>query len=228
MDKIFNNLTILYVEDEENIRESLTSSLQIMFNYVYSTKNAEEALKIYNSKHIDIILNDIGLPGINGIDFVKKIRETNKEIPIILLTAYTDTDILLEAVKLKLVSYLTKPITLDTLLKALKDAQNELFQKNSNTLKITNNIIYNINKKILSQNGTNLHLTASEDKLLNIFIENKKRTLSIQEIKELLWDDSYYTTDTAFKSLLNKLRKKIGTDTIKNISGIGYYLILAK
>jgi len=228
MDKIFNNLTILYIEDEKNIRETLTSSLQIMFNSVFATENAEDALEIYTHKHIDIILSDIGLPGMDGINFVKIIRETNKEIPIILLTAYTDTDILLEAIKLKLISYLTKPITLDTLLKALKDAQNELPKKSIDTLIITNNIKYDIKKKILSKNGNNLHLTHSEDKLLNIFIDNRTRTLSIIEIKELLWDDSYYTTDTAFKSLLNKLRKKIGTNTIKNISGVGYYLVLSK
>jgi len=218
----FNNLTLLYVEDEINIRNNLTESLTIIFKNVFSVENAELALEIYKTKHIDIILSDIGLPGMSGIDFVKIIRKDNKTIPIILLTAYTQTDILLEAVKLKLVSYLTKPITLDSLLKTLLDAKNEI--SNSNIFKINNNIKYNIDKKILLKDDEDLHITASEDRLLNIFIENNNRTLSTEEIKNLLWDNSYYATDTAFKSLLNKLRKKIGVNKIKNISGIGYYL----
>ena len=230
MNDTFNNLTLLYVEDEINIRNNLTESLTIIFKNVFSVENAELALEIYKTKHIDIILSDIGLPGMSGIDFVKIIRKDNKTIPIILLTAYThilltaytQTDILLEAVKLKLVSYLTKPITLDSLLKTLLDAKNEI--SNSNIFKINNNIKYNIDKKILLKDDEDLHITASEDRLLNIFIENNNRTLSTEEIKNLLWDNSYYATDTAFKSLLNKLRKKIGVNKIKNISGIGYYL----
>jgi len=218
----FNNLTLLYVEDEINIRNNLTESLTIIFKNVFSVENAELALEIYKTKHIDIILSDIGLPDMSGIDFVKIIRKDNKTIPIILLTAYTQTDILLEAVKLKLVSYLTKPITLDSLLKTLLDAKNEI--SNSNIFEINNNIKYNIDKKILLKDDEDLHITASEDRLLNIFIENNNRTLSTEEIKNLLWDNSYYATDTAFKSLLNKLRKKIGVNKIKNISGIGYYL----
>lgn len=222
----FKNLTILYVEDENDIRENLSSTLKLMFDTVYSVQTAELGLKIYNEKHIDIILSDIGLPQMSGIDFIEIIREKNKNIPVILLTAYTQTDILLKAIKLKLVSYLTKPINLDTLTKALLDAKKEL-TANTTTTTITsfpNNIIYDSDKKLLSQNEKDLHITASEDKLLNILIENKLRTLSIDELKNMIWEDSYLATDSAFKSLLNKLRKKIGTNSIKNRSGLGYYL----
>ncbi len=221
----FHNLNILYIEDEINIRDNLTSTLQMIFKNVYSVENAELALDLYNSKDVDIILSDIGLPGMSGIDLVKIIRKDNKNIPIILLTAYTQTNILLEAIKLKLVNYLTKPITFDTLSNALLEAKNEILKSTPKVFEMANNIRYDINKKILSQNDKNLHITASEDKLLNIFIKNQKRTISTEELKNLIWDDSYYATDTAFKSLLNKLRKKIGANTIKNVSGIGYYLV---
>ncbi len=224
--KSCNGLNILYIEDENNIRNSLSSSLGIIFKNVYAVENAELALDIYNSKNIDIILSDIGLPGMNGIDLVKIIRKENKSIPIILLTAYTQKDILLEAVKLKLVNYLTKPVTFDTLTTALLQAQSELSKYIPNIFEMKNGIKYDIDKKMLFQDNKNLHITASEAKLLNIFIENKQRTISIEELKNLIWDDSYYATDSAFKSLLNKLRKKIGSNSIKNISGIGYHLVL--
>ncbi len=222
----FDNLNILYIEDEINIRDSLTSTLKIMFKNVYSTENAELALDLYNSKHIDIILSDIGLPGMSGIDLVKIVRKDNDNIPIILLTAYTQTNILIEAVKLKLINYLTKPVIFDTLINTLTEAANEISNSTPNIFEMTNNIKYDIDKKMLFQNDKDLHITASEDKLLNIFIDNQQRTLSAEELKRLIWDDSYYATDTALKSLLNKLRKKIGTNSIKNVSGIGYYLVI--
>ncbi len=225
LNTLFKNFTILYVEDENNIRDSLTSTLELIFKNVYSVENAELALEVYDSKDIDIILSDIGLPGMSGIDLVKSIRKNNSQIPIILLTAYTQMEVLLEAVKLKLVSYLTKPVTFDNLSSALIDAHQELKESSTKTFTIKNNIIYNIDKKMLFQDGKDLNITASEDKLLNIFINNKSRTIPIEEIKNLMWDDSYYATDAAFKSILNKLRKKIGADSIKNISGIGYYLV---
>ena len=68
-------------------------------------------------------------------------------------------------------------------------------------------------------------LTASETKLLNFLVKNKHRTVSMQEIKNEIWDDPYDATDTAFKSLLHKLRAKIGKNSIKNVSGIGYFLV---
>ncbi len=219
-------LTILYIEDEDAIRLNLEKTLQLLFGNVFSVVSAELALEVYNENDIDIILSDINLPNMSGIELVQIIRKENHHIPIILLTAYTETKILLQATKLKLVSYLTKPTNFDELYTAFNDAVDEIFGRGNHIIKLKNNIFYDIDKNQLFQDDKHILLTPSETKMLNIFIKNINRTIPIQELKNRLWDDPYDASESAFKSLLSKLRKKIGSDSIHNISGIGYNLVL--
>ena len=83
---------------------------------MYAVESADLALEIYNNNRIDIILSDINLPGMSGLEFTKIIREENRLIPIILLTAHTNTELLLEATRLRLIDYLTKPIDFEMLI----------------------------------------------------------------------------------------------------------------
>ncbi len=218
-------LTLLYVEDEDAIRENLSNVFSMIFKDILVASNAEDGLELYNNSHVDIILSDIGLPKMSGIDMVKIIRETNINIPIVLLTAYTDTKILIEAVKLNLIDYLVKPINFTELQNTFNKISTALENENHSVM-LSNILTYDMNKKVLLENDIDLHITASESKLLELFINNRHRSLSVEEIKNNVWDDCYGATDSAFKSLLNKLRKRIGTDMIVNNHGIGYHLVL--
>ncbi len=221
-------LTILYVEDDESISKHITETLLIIFKDVYSTNSAEDALLSYQTYKPDIILSDINLPKKSGIDFAKEIRTNNYRIPIILLTAYTDTDILLDAVKLNILTYLAKPIVFDKLFDSFKMAADDLLIDNSTIKYFTDSIKYDLYTKELIVDDEVVKLTKSEQKLLDIFLNRLDCTISIEYIMKQLWDNPYESTDVAFKSILNKLRKKIGTNSIKNVSGIGYYLNLQK
>ncbi|MEA2018628.1 MAG: response regulator transcription factor [Campylobacterota bacterium] len=223
--KILKALTLLYIEDEKSIRDSLCSTLKLIFKEVIDTPTAEEALIIFDEKTPDIVLSDINLPSMSGIELTQKIRKKNVEIPIILLTAYTDTSILLDATKLKLISYLTKPVIFDELYQSFIDAIKDIKRFSNQNINISNTIVYDIQNSILYENKLEKDLTLSERKLLDFFIKYKDRTLSVQEIKNYIWEDSDKASDSAFKSLLNKLRQKIGQNSIKNISGVGYRLV---
>lgn len=231
--EILKDHTVLYVEDEHTIRNEMTQILQLLCKEVIPVSNAADAYTYYSTKNPNIILSDISLGGDSGIDLSKKIRFENKHIPIILLSAHTDTAYLLEAAKLKLVAYLTKPINFEELQQTLFDAVQEQLENetliNNETLK--NNLFYlnekvsfDMDHKTLIVNNKQKKLSSYESRLLEYFIKNKKRTISPDEIKNHVWDDPYDATDTAFKSLIYKLRAKIGKDTIQNLSGIGYYL----
>jgi DNA-binding response OmpR family regulator len=228
-EKIKNNLgklTILYVEDEEKIRKSLEKTLKMMFKNVISCEDGKIALDIFEDEKIDIILSDINLPKISGIELSKIIREKNSNVPIILLTAHTQTDILLEATKLKLVNYLVKPVNFEELYDSFKNALNDILKENKPKIQFTNNSIYDLDTKILQdENNNEINLTSNDRRFLDILIEYKNRTLQTDEIKDMLWEDSYLVSDSAFKSVLNKLRAKIGKSSIKNISGVGYLLV---
>ena len=216
--------SILYIEDEDNIRTTLTSTLKLMCKKVFPFSCAKKALDNFSTIQPDIILSDVSLGEMSGIEFIQKIRKFDNKIPIIILSAHTSTSFLLEASKLKLVEYLTKPITFNELENSLFSAIDEI---QSNTLYfyyIDKNIKYDISHRVLYCNNIIQKLSSNETNLLELFIKNRDRTLTKEEIKNFIWDDSYYATDTALKSLLHKMRQKIGKDSIKNVSGIGYYL----
>lgn len=104
------DLTILYVEDEETVRENFTEILEDYFSKVLVANNGQDALALYDKYKPDIALLDISIPLINGLNVASKIRENNSEIQIVMLTAYADKDKLLQAVNLQLFAYLIKPV----------------------------------------------------------------------------------------------------------------------
>jgi len=223
--KILKSLVILYIEDEDMIRNSVSNTLKMIFKDVISFDNAQDAYTYYKSNQIDLILSDINLPNLSGIEFSKLIRKDNYNIPIILLTAYTNTDMLLEATKLKLVSYITKPVVFDELYGSFKIAVQDILRNSNNILRFSNSTVYDLSSKLLYKENQEIHLTSSENRLLDIFVHNLDKTVSIFDIKDQLWDDPYDATDSALKSVLSKLRSKIGKNSIKNVSGMGYYLV---
>lgn len=225
---ILKQTTILYIEDEDNIRFNIEKTLKLICKKVFAVSNAADALKFYKKNKIDIILSDINLPGMSGLEFAKLIRENNRLIPIILLTAHTNTELLLEATRLRLIDYLTKPIDFEILHDALKRATKEILLNGTYLVNFENNTSYNINKKLLLDLKTSqeIKLTSSEIGLLEYMLKAKERVISNQELKSVLRQDQEWATDSALKNLLNKLRSKIGKESISNISGIGYRLLL--
>jgi DNA-binding NtrC family response regulator len=124
LQNILKNLTILYIEDDDFIRESVTKTLNLLCKDVIAIENCDDGYAIYRQVKPNIIISDIILNNISGIEFVQLIREENTTIPIILLTASIDTKNLLDAVKLKLINYLVKPVSFEILLDTLKKLLN--------------------------------------------------------------------------------------------------------
>ena len=226
LNDILRNLTILYIEDEENIRENIKKVLLLLCKNVFDVSNAEDATMTLKNQRVDIIISDINLPKDNGIKFIQEVRKIDKTIPVILLSAFTDTKYLLEATKLKLVDYLTKPVDFKTLNKALQTCVEEILDNSRYSINFQNNIQFNVLHKKLINLNTNeeIMLTLKEVDLISFLIKNNNRLVSNDELKSNLWEDCLEATDSALKNLLNKVRKKIGKESISNISGIGYKL----
>lgn len=225
--ELLKSLTILYLEDEENIRRNVTKTLQLFCHNVHNCSNANDALLMLQNKNIDIILSDISMPKMNGIEFSQEVRKTNKYIPIILLTAHTDTHYLLEATKLKLIDYLTKPLNFTQLKEALIRAALEVNEQSPKIIQFENKIYYDLNTKQLFHDKIEKSITAKEISLLELLHENKDKNISHTLIKSHLWEDSLEASDSALKAILNRLRHKIGKQSIINISGVGYQLVTA-
>ncbi len=129
--KILKRLKLLYAEDDLNIRNELSALLSNFFANVYTADDGQEALEIYKKKQddIDIIVADISMPRLTGIEMVQKIREFDSEVPVVFITAYSDTAFLIDAIKLKAFDYIIKPIDIRMLMKSLTELSNILYQE---------------------------------------------------------------------------------------------------
>lgn len=223
---ILNNLNILYIEDEELIKENMKKTLILFCENIFDVSNIEEAKIVLEKHRIDIIITDINLPSTNGIEFIKEFRKIDKKIPIIILSAYTDKNYLLEATKLKLTDYLTKPIDFKSLHATLYKCVDEILENSRYVISFKNGIEFNVlHKKLFCKNNNKeMLLTSKELMLIEYLVKHSNRIVSIDELKKYIWEDELESTDSALKNLLNKIRKKIGKDSILNISGVGYRL----
>jgi len=225
---ILSYMNILYIEDEKEIRENIKKSLELLVSKVFAIESLEKSQEILDNNKIDLIISDINLGEESGISFIKKLRENHSTLPVILLSAYTDKEYLLEATKLKLVDYLVKPIDFTLLSNSLTNAVSDIVKNARFIVDFENSVSYNVMHKKLYCNKDNkeIDLTAKEIYLLEYLIQNHNRVVSHEEIKSEIWTDSFEASDSALKNVLNKLRKKIGKDSIKNISGVGFRIHL--
>ena len=115
-------MNILFAEDDDNVRESVGFILKELCGEFYSAADADEALRIFDENHIDIIITDINMPGISGVEFINKIKEKDLDIPVIFLTAYTDTEYVTQSSEIKNSQYFTKPLDMQMLQIALQRA----------------------------------------------------------------------------------------------------------
>lgn len=219
----FEDLTILYVEDDDIIRKNAQMYLGNVCKKVWLAKDGLEALEVYEDYNPDIIISDIKMPRLSGLDMASKIRKTDKMTPIILATAFTDTTYLLRAVELQLVKYLVKPITSKKLHEALSLANEHLSQDALSNIQLNGNATYDTLNKTLVIHNEVIKLTKNELLLLDILVKHTRRVVTYNEIEKYIWFDGLMSMDT-LRSLMRSLRKKLQDIKIENVSGVGYRL----
>jgi len=118
--------TLLYVEDEKDIRDNMALVFRQFFNTVYTAENGLEGLAIFKSKPIDILFTDIEMPIMNGLDMTQKIREISQDIPICIISAFNEVDKFTRAISHRVSHYMLKPIYEDRVITTLYDMLSEL------------------------------------------------------------------------------------------------------
>ena len=112
---------VLYLEDEIDLLKHTTDVLVDFVHHIYAVQTCQEAMEIIRTKKVDVIISDILLKNGNGIEFLQELKVKGYDTPAILTTAYTDTEYLLDAIKLKVENYIVKPINIKELLNSLHD-----------------------------------------------------------------------------------------------------------
>jgi len=217
--------TLLFVEDEAMIRKIAVRFLRPYFIEIYEAKDGLEALELYRLHKPDIIITDIEMPNMNGLTLCKTIRAKDKSTPIIISTAYTTTEYLIEAIGLNLIKYILKPIEEETLFEALNLCFEHIERENPSVVKISKKHTFDLLNHSLIEDKRIVPLTDFQYKLLSILIKNRGRIVSYQEIEHYIWFDKSMSSD-ALRSLVRDVRKIIGKESIANISKYGYRIHL--
>jgi len=220
---------ILVVEDDHRLSESVTKALEKEGYGCEPAFDGHMALKYFQQGSYQLVLLDINLPKMNGMDLCRKFRETNAEIPILIITAFGDIDSKMEAFTLGADDYLVKPFHLRELLAKVKVFLKRAEQPNAaQPLYQLQDIKLDPNKKIAIREGKEINLTPKEYGLLEYMLKNRNRIISKDELAMNLWDANYGVTHNTIEVYINFLRNKIDKEFEKKLiltkPGFGYYL----
>jgi len=221
MHKPIKNLKILIVEDEPKLASLLKDAVN---HYCYSVTvavNGKEGIEKYLKVKPDIIITDIMMPHLDGLDMTIQIKEINQDVPIIVLSAFGDQEKLLKAIDIGITKYFIKPIDPDALIEFLSNLAVKLDKKKVITL--NDEFSFNNNTKNLYKNDKLVKLTKREKLFLELLVINPTIVLNFEIIKTNLWDNEVIT-DERLRTFVRRFRNKCSKDLIKNVSGQGYTL----
>lgn len=223
-------MKILIIEDDTRVAGLIQRGLQ---EQGFETALAYDGLsgrKLADQNTYDLIITDIILPKMDGLDLCKHIRQTQPDTPIIMLTALGTTDDKVEGFDAGADDYLVKPFEMRELLvriRALLKRQNKSTINSGNTLSYAD-LEMNLHTKMVKRQGIDIHLTPKEFNLLQYMLQNPERVLSRVEIAEKVWDTHFDTGTNFIDVYINYLRKKIEKDfdqkLIHTKSGMGFIL----
>mgnify|MGYP003624119891 CR=1 FL=1 len=216
-----DKIKILYVEDDDVTRENAIEYLENYFVNIYEAKDGLDALKKFEQINPDIIITDIQMPKVDGLEFAKNVRQKNKEVQIIVITAFSHKEYLLKAIELQLVKYLMKPIKENELKDALELCVDNLKNSSTNIIKLNKTSVFDKYNHTLLINDELVKLRIKETDLLTLLLNNKDRYVTYEEIENYVWKDFPMTKD-ALKTLVKYLKQKISKDIISNQNGVGY------
>lgn len=218
-------MTVLYAEDESGIRNGVVDLLELYVDRVFAASDGEEALAYYKLYNPDLLILDICMPKINGLEALKEIRKTDLTTPVIMLTAHTEEEYLLSAVELYITKYLVKPFNKTSLLSALNECIDHSTKKQGNIIKLNDSVSYSFSENTILNGGNKVPLTKKETMFFELLLKRSPNIVRNEELELHVWDD-FDVSLAAFKSLLKDLRKKVGSDVILNRQGVGYYIQL--
>lgn len=227
------NLSILFVEDHDELREGTTEILKSFFKVVESVDNGDKALKQYiqykntTSHYYDIILTDIQMPKLDGIELIKSIYKLNPSQAIIVLSAFDEAKYLIPLINIGVEQFIKKPIDYQELLKVLLDVSKNIYENKStlievSKIKIGDNIEYNTENNALTYNDSDINLTKYELIFLNLLTKKIGKIYTNEDIS-MNYESLGETMDAQnVRKLVSKLRKKLPENFIESIYGIGY------
>jgi DNA-binding response OmpR family regulator len=225
-------MKIAIIEDDANIRSLIKLVLSDLEVSIDEFANGWQALDAVLAGEYGLCILDIMLPGVNGLEICRRIRQSNKNIPILMLTSKSEEDDKINGLTIGADDYLTKPFSNRELLaraKALiRRSENQTSLKNkANQIIRIGNLILNIESRTLHKKDKEINLTSKEFELMQLFMTNPGRNFTRNEVLERIWGEHFDGLEHTVNSNINRLRSKIEDDPsnpiyLLTIWGIGY------
>lgn len=224
-----NDIRILIAEDEKKIADALKQGLEENGFEVKVAYDGDIGLKFFRNEDFDLVILDINLPGINGYELCKTIRNINTSVPVVMLTALNAVEDKIEGFDAGADDYIIKPFDFRELLVRIRALLKRTHTTVAHGISLkAGDLIMNLDTKEVIRNGHVISLTAKEFQLLEYLLRNKNRVLSRSDIALNVWDIDFDTGTNVIDVYVNYLRKKIdkGFDEplIHTQVGMGYVL----
>ena len=222
---------LLFVEDDTSFAFVVKGSLELTGIYQVETAfNGKEGLDAYHSFKPDVIVADIDMPVMNGMEMISQIRKTNETIPVLLATGYTDARYVLDGYKLNVDNFIKKPFLPEELsahIQAVLKRSGILTNTDKPSSIYLGEFIFDTEKQYLQLKDLKQKLSARESEILYKLYENKENVVKRSELLKELWGTSDFFTSRSLDVHINSLRKYLSLDpklSIETIRGKGLVL----
>ena len=220
MSRILKNLTVLLVENNSDSKKIIYDILIDNFEKVITAQNGDEGLKKFKKYNPNMVITDVFMPIIDGLDMAKCIKEISKDTPIIILSTHCEKETLLKAIDVGIDKFLIKPIMPGDFLETIENvAKNKI--ETTNIIKIGNGYSFNKIKRVLIREGVQISLTKKELAFVSLLIKRFGTLVLHDEIKSVVWVGES-VTEAAIRTFVKRVRDKVGSSFIKNVPGLGY------
>ena len=221
------NINVLYVEDEEIVRLQTSKLLSIYFDNITLAINGKDALeKVHNCK-FDIIFTDINMPVMDGLTMIEHIKKRDKNISVVVFSAYDKTEYLLKSIELQIDGYILKPFKFNQIEEVVERVLNNIskISMNEELINLIDGFKWNIQTSKLHNNDSIIELTKNECNLLKFLSSSKYAVYSTEEIEIEIFDDNY-NDNKRVRGLISRFNKKVNSRLVKSIYSQGYTLNL--
>lgn len=214
-------MRIILVEDDHSLSQGLTRALISEGNTVDSVNTGAGALFLVENTDADAVILDLGLPDMDGLEVLSRIRRLKPQLPVMLLTARDALEDKVAGLDSGADDYLTKPFDMPELIARLRVMQRRRSGQSSQTL-VWNDVTLDISANTVFRQNESVSLSAKEYTLLTTLMENRGRLLSREQLesKMMAWGEEL--ASNAVEVHIHNLRKKLGKEFIKTVRGIGY------
>lgn len=214
--------SILIIEDEKSIQNILRAFLEDAGYSITLADDGMEGIAAFHKDKFDLVLLDIMMPKLDGYTVCEMIRKEG-DTPVILLTALDDEDSQMKGFDLLADDYITKPFSMPLVLRRIKAVLRRAQDKDENSFILTwGEIQLDTENFKVYVSGREIVLTAREFEILRLFMENKGRVFTREQLLDLIWNYDYVGDDRIINTHIKNLRRKLGVDCIETIRGVGY------